>query len=306
MKFAFPMPHLVELKAMTAPWELAVNGADQTHLARRAEELGYDMISVPEHFIIPREHEELSGAHFFHAAAAQGYFAGATERISINSSVAILPLQNPIVTAKALATIDWLSSGRIIATFGVGWMEREFEILGVPFRERGRMADEYLAAIIALWTEEAPSFSGRYVNFDDVAFAPRPVQKPHPPIWMGGDSDAALRRAARFASGWWPFLTPPEKLAERIDYIRSQPGFTPDGFQVMYGLDTSRVGEGHRVNDTPDANRHRSAQEIVDRLGEYRQAGVTMTSVPNSQVRSIEELIDHAQWVMEEIKPKLA
>ena len=94
------------------------------------------------------------------------------------------------MTAKALATLDWLSSGRITVTFGVGWLEKEFEILGVPFHERGRMGDEYLAAIIELWTKDAPEFEGEYVSFQNVAFEPKPVQKPHLPIWMGGDADA--------------------------------------------------------------------------------------------------------------------
>ncbi|MFN2167924.1 MAG: LLM class flavin-dependent oxidoreductase, partial [Anaerolineae bacterium] len=133
MKLAFPMPHMLRLKASSQPWEAAVTGADQTRLAKRAEALGYDMIAVPEHFLIPRQHVELSGPHYFHAAAAQGYFAGATERIRLNSCISILPLQHPVVTAKALATLDWLSSGRMIATFGVGWLKEEFELLGVDF-----------------------------------------------------------------------------------------------------------------------------------------------------------------------------
>lgn len=305
MKFAFPMPHLLELKAMMQPWELQVSGADQTRLAKAAETLGYDMLSVPEHFIIPRDHVDLSGAHYFHAAAAQGYFAGATEKIRINSSIAILPLQNPIVTAKALATIDWLSSGRVIATFGVGWLQKEFELMGVPFRERGKMADEYLEAIIALWTEENPSYSGKYVNFDDVAFAPKPIQKPHIPIWMGGDSDAALKRAARFACGWWPFLTPAEKIAERIDFIKSQADFNNDSFEVMYGLATSRVGEGHVVNENPDTRPGMSGAEIIDRLNALKELGVTISSVPIPAVQSIDEYLDYAQWVIEEIKPQV-
>jgi len=305
MKFAFPMPHLLELKATMQTWEMRVTGADQTRLARHAEAQGYDMLSVPEHFVIPDEHVELSGPHYFHAAAGQGYFAGATEKILINSSIAILPLQHPIITAKALSTIDWMSSGRIIATFGVGWLEREFDILGVPFRERGKMADEYLEAIISLWTQDSPSFEGKYVNFRDVAFAPKPVQKPHLPVWMGGDSDAALRRAARFASGWWPFLTKPQDIADRIDYIKSQPGFRGGEFEVMYGLATSRVGEGHAVVDDPAARPGMSAQEMIDGLNRLREAGVTMSSVPIPAVKHIDDFLEYTQWVMEEIKPKV-
>jgi probable F420-dependent oxidoreductase len=305
MQFSFPLPHVLRLKATMQPWEAAVTGAHQTRMVKRAEELGYDMIGIPEHLIIPREHIELSGPHYFHAAAAQGYVAGATERIRINSALTILPLQHPIVMAKAYATIDWMSSGRITVTFGVGWLEREFELLGVPFHERGRMSEEYLAAIIELWTKDSPCFEGKYVSFKDVAFEPKPFQKPHLPIWMGGDADAVLERAARYAAGWIPFLTRPEDLPAKIDFIKSQPAYKGGSFEVCYGLGTSRVGEGHRVINDPKARPGMSAQEIVDRLGWLKRLGVTMSSVPIPAVKDIEAYLDYAQWVIEEIKPQL-
>ena len=304
MQFSFPLPHLLRLKATMQPWEAGVTGADQTRMAKRAEQLGYDMIGIPEHLIIPREHVELSGPHYFHAAAAQGYVAGATERIRINSSLTILPLQHPIVMAKAYATIDWLSSGRITVTFGVGWLEREFDLLGVPFHERGSISEEYLAAIIELWTQDSPCFEGKYVSFKEVAFEPKPFQKPHLPIWMGGDADVVLKRAARYASGWIPFLTKPQDLPARIDFIKSQPEFKGGPFEVCYGVGTSRVGEGHKVINDPKARPGMSAQEIVDRLGWLKQLGVTMSSVPIPAVKNMEEYLDYAQWVIEEIKPK--
>lgn len=305
MKLIFALPHMVRLKATVQPWEPSVTGADQTRMAKRAEELGYDMIAVPEHFIIPREHVELSGPHYFHAAAAQAYIAGATTKIRVNSCIAILPLQNPIVQAKALSTIDWLSSGRLTVTFGVGWLEKEFEILRVPFHERGRIADEYLEAMVELWTKDKPEYEGRYVSFKDVAFEPKPAQKPHVPIWMGGDADAALKRAARFGSGWWPFLTKPENIPARIDFIKSQPAFKGGSFDVMYGMSTGRVGEGHTVIDDPHGRPGMPAQEIIDRLGWFRELGITMSSVPMPAVKNIDAYLDYAQWVMEEIKPKV-
>jgi probable F420-dependent oxidoreductase len=305
MKFSFPLPHTLRLKAMMQPWEASVTGGDQTRMVKRAEELGYDMINIPEHLVIPREHVELSGPHYFHAAAAQGYVAGATQRIRIGTALTILPLQHPIVTAKALSTIDWLSGGRIVVTFGVGWLEGEFEALGVPFHERGAMADEYLAAIIALWTEEWPSFEGKYVSFKEVAFEPKPVQKPHLPIWMGGDADAALKRAARFASGWAPFLTKPEDFPARIAFIKSQPTYKGGPFEVMYGLGALRVGEGHVARDDPKAKVGPGAQELVDRLGWLKELGVTITGVPIPPVKDADAYLDYAQWVIEEIKPKL-
>jgi probable F420-dependent oxidoreductase len=305
MQLAFPIPHMMRLKAATQPWEADVTGADQTRMARRAEQLGYDMIAVPEHFVIPRRHVELSGPHYFHSTVAQAYFAGATEHIRINSCVTLLPLQHPIVMAKALSTADWLSSGRMMVTFGVGWLEEEFKILRVPFHERGRMADEYLAAILALWTEESPGFEGKYVSFERVAFEPKPFQKPHMPVWMGGDADAVLERAARHASGWWPFLTKPEDIPARIDFIKSRTAYRGGPFDVMYGLATSRVGEGHTLGVGAKARPGMSAQEIIDRLGWFKRLGVTMSSVPIPAAMDISAYLEYAQWVIEEIRPKL-
>lgn len=306
MKLGFAIPHLIRLKATCQPWEAAVTGADQTRLARWAEKLGYAMLSVPEHHIVPNSHVELSGPHYFSAYPAMGYLAGATERIRVNSSIAILPAQHPIVTAKALAGIDWLSSGRVTATFGAGWLKEEFDLLGVPFHERGAMCEEYIQAIIELWTSDEPAFEGRYVSFRDVAFEPKPVQSPHLPIWFGGDADAVLKRTARYASGWWPFLTSPQDIPAKLEFIRSQPDYAGGLTEVFYGLATSRVGEGHTVRDDPDARPGMAEQEIIDRLGWFAELGVTMSSVPIPQVRHIEEYFDYTQWVAEEIMPAVA
>lgn len=304
MKLSFGMPHSIELKALAQPWELAVTGVEQTRLAKVADQLGYDMIATPEHFLIPRPHVELSGPHYFHATTAQAYFAGATERVLVNSCVALLPLQNPIITAKALSTLDWLSNGRAMVTFGVGWLAEEYDLMGVPFRERGAMADEYIEAIIELWTKDDPQYDGKYVSFSDVAFAPKPVQSPHLPVWFGGDADPALRRIAKYASGWWPFLTKPEDIASRIDFIKSQPGYDGRHLDVMYSIGTSRVGEHHEVME-PGKTYQMSAQEAVDKLSELAEWGVTYSGVPTPPLPSLAAYEEFAQWVIEEVKPHL-
>jgi probable F420-dependent oxidoreductase len=306
MKLTFSMPHLLRLKATCQPWEAAVTGADQTRLAKWAEKLGYAMICVPEHHIIPRSHVELSGPHYLSAYTTMAYWAGATDRIRVNSCIAILPLQHPIVTAKALASVDWLSSGRVTVTFAVGWLKEEFDLLGVPFHERGRMSDEYIEAIIELWTREEPHFKGQYVSFSNVAFEPKPFQKPHLPIWMGGDADAVLKRLARFATGWWPFLTQPQDIPNRIDFIKSQPHYNGQLNDVMYGFATTRVGEGHTVNEDPRARPGMTKTEIIDRLGWFKQLGVTLSSVPIPRLTHIDEYYDYTQWVAEEIMPAVA
>jgi probable F420-dependent oxidoreductase len=305
MKLAFALPNTVRVKALTQPWELNVTGADQTLMVKRAEQLGYDMIPIPEHFIVPNSHVELSGPHYFHSTVAQAYIAGATQRIRVNSLVTLLPLQHPVIMAKALSTADWMSSGRITVTFGVGWDAEEFKVLGVPFHERGRMADEYLAAIIELWTNDSPKFEGKYVAFKDLAFEPKPLQEPHLPIWIGGDAEPALKRAARYASGWSPFLTKPEDIPTKLDFIKSQPTYDGRPFEVFYGLGTSQVGEGHIVIDDPTQRPGMSSQEIIDQLGRFAELGVTTTGVPIPPVKNVNAYLDYAQWVIEEIKPKV-
>jgi len=305
MKFGFTMPNTVQVKALTQEFETDVTGPDQAAIARRAEELGYDMIPIPEHFVVPNSHVELTGSHYFHSTVAQAFIAGATQRIRVISTVTLLPVQHPVILAKALSTADWMSNGRITVTFGVGWDAEEFKVLGVPFHERGRMADEYLAAIIELWTSDSPEFDGKYVSFKDVTFEPKPIQKPHLPIWIGGDAEPILERAARYASGWFPWLTPPAHIPAKLDFIKSQPTYDGRPFDVLYGLGTSLIGEGHQIADDPTQRPGMSAEQIIDQLGWFSDLGVTITGIPIPPVTDVDAYLDYAQWVIEEIKPKV-
>ena len=242
MKFAFPMPHMMELKALTQPWEFSVTGADQTVMAKRAEELGYDMLAVPEHFVVPHTHVELSGPHYFHSTVAQAYLAGATSASGeLRCHTAAAATSRHHGESLGDSGLDERRSHHVHIRHRMG-RGRVQDPRGSLSRAR-TMADEYLAAIIELWTSEAPSFHGKYVSFDNVAFEPKPVQKPHPPIWIGGDADAQLKRAARFASGWFPFLTQPEEFPAKIDFIKSQPTYNGGPFEVCYGLGTSLIGK---------------------------------------------------------------
>ncbi|MDR2857170.1 MAG: TIGR03619 family F420-dependent LLM class oxidoreductase [Novosphingobium sp.] len=306
MKLAFAIPNLMQVKVITRPWETRVQGGEMVKLAKWADKLGYEMIAVPEHFVIPRENVELSGAHHVAAYPAMAFFAGATERIRVNSCIALLPLQNPIVTAKNLSTMDWLSGGRVTVTFASGWLKGEYEALGVPFHERGAMADEYIRAIIALWTQEEPEFEGRYVRFRDVAFEPKCHRRPHLQVWFGGGADAVLRRIARHASGWWPAQVAPEDIPARIDYIKSRPDYNGQLQDVFFGFATTRVGKGHVAVDDPAARGGQGKQEIIDRLSWFKELGVTMSSAPSPEIDDVAAYYDYTQWVAEEIMPAIA
>jgi probable F420-dependent oxidoreductase len=154
------------------------------------------------------------------------FVAAKTTRLRLVTSVMIVPYRNPVLTAKALATIDVLSKGRVTLGVGVGWMREEFEALGAPeFERRGAVTDEYIRIFKTLWTQSPASFSGEFYRFEALHCRPQPVQKPHPPIWIGGHSKAALRRAARLGDGWHPVGAnaavplPPSELRQLLDEL---------------------------------------------------------------------------------------
>ena len=298
------LPHMIEIPNFAYPWENACGGREIAQVARLVEELGYEGVFIPEHYVIPKEHWELSGKFYLHAATTQAFVAGATERIRISTCITILPLVHPIVTAKNLATLDFLSDGRAGVTFGVGWCEGEFDAMGVSFEDRGKISDEYLAAILSLLRDENPEFEGEYVSFRDLGFEPKPVQE-HLPVWMGGDANPALRRMARLADGWMPFTTDPDDLPARIDYIKSQPEYDGRPFEVCYSMGSLKLKDGHVPSDDPRAEPPESAAEIIDQIGWLQGQGVTQTSISQAGMPSFEAYLDHLRWAAEEILPKV-
>jgi alkanesulfonate monooxygenase SsuD/methylene tetrahydromethanopterin reductase-like flavin-dependent oxidoreductase (luciferase family) len=257
-----------------------------------------------EHFVIPRDHFELSGFHYLHTTVALGIIGGLTKKLKLSSSVTLLPLQHPAVQAKAWSTLDWLSGGRAEALFGVGWLKEEFDALNLPFHERGAMADEYAAAMIELWTKESPEFEGKYVKFHNIGFEPKPLQKPHLAVWFGGDATPMLRRVAKFGTGWSPFRTPPEKFPECIDFIKSQPEFAGKTLGVFFSLEMLNVGSQHEILDDPRAPGSRNKQQMIDQIGWLKDLGVTETMVPLPPgVSGYAEYAERLEWVAAEIMP---
>lgn len=186
-------------------------------VATAAEAAGYDILGVNDHLIMPATpdgtypytatglHPAAQSGECFDAIATLAFLAGCTRRIKLLTSVVVVPHRPAVLTAKLFQTVDVLSGGRLIAGVGAGWMKAEFDALGTPpFAERGAVTDEYIEAWKTLWTQERPSFAGKYTRFDNVMFEPKTVRKPHPPIWVGGESNPSLRRAARFGDAWYP------------------------------------------------------------------------------------------------------
>jgi probable F420-dependent oxidoreductase len=187
-------------------WQLTT--AEAEALAVRAEELGLDGVFVPDHILAKPATTQHYGAHWPDPFSLLAYFAGRTRRIRLGASVIVLPYRNALVAAKAAATVDQVSGGRFIFGVGVGWDEAEFVDLDLPFAQRGRLSDDYIRAIKAAWAADVPEYKGEYVRFGGATFSPRPVQRPHPPIWVGGVpgtiSGPAVRRCAELGDAWHP------------------------------------------------------------------------------------------------------
>lgn len=304
MKLNIGVPKSMKVAAMVQPWEDKVDGAGIGRLMAAVDALGFNKCMLGEHFIIPKEHIALSGDWYFHTVVALGYIGGQTKNLRLSSSVSILPLQNPIVQAKGWSTLDWLTGGRAEALFGVGWLKEEFDMLGVPFSKRGRMADEYVAAMIELWTKDEPEFEGEFVNFKNCGFGPKPIQKPGVPIWFGGDAEAVQKRVAKFGDGWSPFRTPPETFPACIDFIKSQPEYDGRHLDFFFALEMLNVGAHHEILDDPRAPGTQDKQKILDQIGWLKELGITETIVPLPPGIADEQAwLDRQQWVAEEIMP---
>jgi probable F420-dependent oxidoreductase len=212
-------------------------------VGREAEERGFESIWVAEHVVLFDEYDSAypydpSGrfptdgdAGLLEPFTALTYLAAVTERVRLGTGICLVPQRNPVYTAKAVTDLDALSGGRVEFGVGVGWLREEFEALGMPFDRRGRRADEYLAAMRSLWCDEVSEFHGELYDLRPCRMYPKPVQRPHPPVHVGGESDAALRRVARLGQGWFSFGRLPEDLPsalERLDAALAAEGRTRD------------------------------------------------------------------------------
>lgn len=195
-------------------------GARPEHMlewTRFAEALGIHIVMTADHVALTPDVIAQYPDPYYEPFTSIAWLAGQTKRIEFGTTIIVVPYRHAIELANLTASIDRLSGGRFIFGVGVGWARSEFEALGVRFEERGAMTNDYLAAIKALWTQDVASHDGPYVSFRDVKLSPKPVQTPHPPIWVGGNADqgssAGMRRAVRFGSAWHP-------LGIRVDHMR--------------------------------------------------------------------------------------
>lgn len=246
-------------------------------VADEAERLGYDSVWVHDHVVMPSGvrsrylYNETGDSPFrpeqfiYDPITVMAAIAARTQRVLIGTSVLIVPYRNPLVLAKELSTIDRISHGRVALGIGVGWMREEFDALGIGhlYERRGAVTDEYMAACIDLWTQDGPSsFDGRWVRYRDVGANPRPIQRPHIPIWVGGKTPAAHRRVARYGSGYHTVGSTPQQLAEELASVRRElerVGRDPDELVVSMLWGFLATG---------------GVQQVIDTVGAYAEVGL--------------------------------
>jgi probable F420-dependent oxidoreductase len=280
MKFGFYLPN----NGSTARPE------PLTEIARRGDELGFYCMVAGDHILVPDDIDSPypytvggqfpggESGEYLEQLTLLTYLAGVTRNIRLVPSVMIVPYRPPLLAAKVLATLDVLSQGRLTLGVGVGWMEEEFEALGSPpFAERGEVTNEYLQAFKELWASDRPTFEGKYCRFSNIKFLPKPVQKPHPPIWVGGQS----RRAAELGNGWHPVGAipapplEPEDLSQNLALLRryaERAGRDPDELAVSI---KAPLYDSAPAAGTPRRRFSGSPEQIRQDVQTYADIGVT-------------------------------
>lgn len=268
-----------------------------TAIARKAEALGYDHFGMSDHVIVATEVDSAypysaTGKFFaqdtgvsLEQVTALSFVAAATGRIRLLTSVLVLPHRHPVLAAKMLATVDVLSKGRLTAGIGVGWMAEEIALLGgPPFVDRAAASDEYIAAFRELWTADRPKLDGDFAAFDHLLFAPKPVQCPYPPLWIGGEGRPARRRAGRNGDGWYPVaanprapLDTPDRYGAALADVRTEAeraGRDPDAVTGALLAIYCRIGAEQEGRDGGRLAFTGSAAAIVDDIGRFAEAGL--------------------------------
>jgi probable F420-dependent oxidoreductase len=262
-----------------------VSGDGIMEVARAAERAGFDSVSVTDHPVPSLQWMEIGGHHALDPFVALSFAAAATSRLRLMTHIYVLPYRNPFLSAKAVASLDVLSDGRVIFGVASGYLEAEFKALGVRFEERDELADEALRAMKAAWTQKEFDLQGKYFSARGHTQLPQPIQKPHPPIWVGGNSKSAIRRAVALCDGWIPVYTPAkyagvrrtpaletvEDLRKRLDYARE----AGEKFGREKPLEVAMAPKGARKFGT-DAFRR---DALLEEVAALRAAGVTYLNI---------------------------
>ena len=274
---------------------------DIVQLAVRAEGLGFDSVWASDHvFNVSYVLERLGNRPYYDPLTVLTYVAAKTHRIALGTSVLVLPYHQPMRLAKAAATLDVMSGGRLLLGVGVGVIEQELNAMGSPYAERGAITDETIAILKLLWTEDAPCHQGTYYQFSGMKFSPKPLQKPHIPLLIGGSSRAAIRRAARVGNGWHPIAMLPEAFSIAMRYLAEEAqaaGRSASDIPVSMSIPLQSGRAGRFALGT-------EAAEMVEKLQTFKRLGVT-TAVIAPSTGDVQEMMHSLETLADEVMPAL-
>ncbi len=303
MKFGIMLPHYRQVASADAI----------ARVAKEAERLGYDTIWVCDHIVIPNEEVNRFGAEFYDPFSVLAYVSACTSEVGLGSSVFILPYRNPIQVAKTLSTIDTLSHGRLIVGVGVGALTAEFVNINAPYEDRGDYSDEALRIFQELWTNADPQFQGKYYRFSGIQFYPKPVQRPRPPMWIGGNTHRALRRVVEFGDVWHPTRASPEMLNEmmpRLRMLAERAGRDPEKIGIAVRQPMKIVSDPSQSLDSWLLVG--TTEQVIDGVGKFAEAGVghfvldTFYSIPELWGENVETMLETMERFATTVMPHFA
>ena len=305
LKFGIQLPIQSQSTIYCEPWETTAGPTELAQAAQAADRLGYAYIACCDHVAIPERLAGPMGATWYDPVSTLGWLAALTTRTLLMSHVAVLPLRHPLLSAKQYATLDLLSNGRLLLGVGAGHVQEEFEAVGVDFHQRGAILDETIAALSKALTDEYPVHEGPRFPFSGLAVSPRPLQSPRPPIWVGGSSPRAVRRAAALGEGWLSQGDAPDALPAQLELIRTtreQLGRTGP-FAVNAIPPALHVGEP--TWDTGRRSLTGKPEQLAEKLAAYGELGATHLQLrPRS--RDLPEYLDQLEAIATHVLPLIA
>jgi probable F420-dependent oxidoreductase len=305
-KFVYGMqlPVVAQSTAFAAPWEAGAGTAEILRIAQACDRNGFFYLAVSDHICVTREAAAAMSTVWYDNIATLGFLAAATRNVRLLSYVFVAPYRHPLVTAKAFMTLDALSGGRVILGVGAGHLRGEFETLGVDFGKRGRLLDEAIDAVVKAFVDEYPEHDGPTWKFRDRGLKPRPVQKPRPPVWVGGSTPGALRRAARRGDGWLPQGVPEMGMEKAVAYIREERERSRGGEPIELGMNSPWLYIGTPAFDLGANSFSGSPDAIAAELRQRKELGVSHIGV-RFRSRSCDELIEQIERFGTDVGPLL-
>lgn len=296
-----------------------INGPDVIRFAQAAEKMGFDIVSAGDHIVFPQTIESSypygdgsrnsseSAGNYIEPLTLLTWVGAATQKIQLFTGAIIAPYRHPVLSAKMISCLDFLTGGRVIVGIGVGWLKEEFDVLGASFEERGSVTDEIIEIYTKLWTEELPQHTGKYYQFLPVRFTPKPIQKPHPPIFIAGNSIPAMRRAARSGHGWFPIHFSSSELRlklEQLQQMANSYGRNPSKLKVCLGSSLEFVDSSVK----PDLQRRilggGDPTTMIDELNQFSSMGVEIIQF-DFRTRDVDTRLQLMERFMRDIRPHL-